>query len=363
MSLSLELHARCRAVLLQCSELDSDNSLKAIFVTSELRIFRDGLPQCTTKEDRVSQTIDYLVPLRLSNNRPVFPLFLAELRERRHPGDGLRDELDTLLTSATQTLTGKVFVPLVVAAMTQVESTELMEETVFVRPDVSPAEHTQFLEFKRALQEHGFNDLHAYYGQDREAWRPPACPQESIREIIHQLFDQTNRPNQALQSLPALVPHFLSADFFGDRIARRQVLRHLRQSGGVLIIDAISLFHPMINRSISHSDLGSNKQVAVLIVSPIDAATIPVNQLIEQVIDLQLETVLARFDHDLDHMCEIGLGDLRALKRWLFSVLPETATNVQKQRPNPGTLEQFQQMRGEEPQGIHRAFYGQGGLR
>jgi len=95
-----------------------------------------------------------------------------------------------------------------------------------------------------------------------------------------------------------------------------------------------------------------------------DTSRLPVNRLIEQVIDLQMETAFTRFGDEFDRLCEVGVGDLRGLKRWLFAILPETAANVQRQKASPANLQRLQQMRGEEPSGIGPAdFMFLGGVR
>jgi hypothetical protein len=299
MTLTQELYARLRTALLQCGEFDNHHSLRAVFVTTELSIYQNGLPQSNSKEDLVSQTIAYLLPLRLSDNRPVLPLFLAELWERRYVGDALRDELNGLHGDVAQALSDKVIIPFVVAAMTHAEAADLLTETVFDNPDVAPGEHARFQHFKQALEEEiEHRDWHSCYGERRESWKPLASPETSIGEIISGMLNHVNDYHQELQNLPRLLPYFLSDEFFStEREIRRQTLRQLRQLGGVLIIDAVSIFHPTLNRSISHAGIGSSKRVAILIVSPIDTSILPVNRLIEEVIDLQMETVFTRFGH------------------------------------------------------------------
>jgi len=94
--LSNELYQRCRTTLLKCSEFDSNELLRAVFVTAELSPFRSGLPDAANKAERVDVCLDFLLPKRLSDGRPVLPLFLAALRDRYQPGDALRDELEAL---------------------------------------------------------------------------------------------------------------------------------------------------------------------------------------------------------------------------------------------------------------------------
>jgi hypothetical protein len=95
--LSKDLYNRCRSVLLQCAEYEQDATLRAVFVTDELRPFQDGLPQATRRTARVDACLDYLLPKRLSDGRPALPLLLAALRDRYAEGDALRDALGALV--------------------------------------------------------------------------------------------------------------------------------------------------------------------------------------------------------------------------------------------------------------------------
>jgi uncharacterized membrane protein YeaQ/YmgE (transglycosylase-associated protein family) len=92
-----DLYNRCRKTLLKCSEFDNDASLRAVFVTSELRPFRGGLPDAGSKTERVERFLAYVVEKRLSDRRSVYTVFLETLRDRYAEGDGLRDELIALL--------------------------------------------------------------------------------------------------------------------------------------------------------------------------------------------------------------------------------------------------------------------------
>jgi len=49
MALPPELITHCRETLLRCSEFDNHNSLRATFVTAELRIFQNPKPLISTK--------------------------------------------------------------------------------------------------------------------------------------------------------------------------------------------------------------------------------------------------------------------------------------------------------------------------
>jgi len=58
--LSSDLYRRCRSVLTQCCEFDSNAALRAIFVTDELAPFANALPEVSNKAGRVDATLAYL---------------------------------------------------------------------------------------------------------------------------------------------------------------------------------------------------------------------------------------------------------------------------------------------------------------
>ncbi|GAB4546324.1 MAG: hypothetical protein Kow0063_40710 [Anaerolineae bacterium] len=96
-----ELYTRCRDTLMQCDEFDSNDALRAIFVTSELRPFQSALPQTTNKKGRVVECLNFLLSRRLSDGRSLLPLFLEALHYNYEEGDILRNDLEEL-AKATQ---------------------------------------------------------------------------------------------------------------------------------------------------------------------------------------------------------------------------------------------------------------------
>lgn len=93
------LYHPCRNTLCRCREFQSYRALRAVFVTEPLFPFRIGLPQADSPEGLVDACLDHLIGKRLSGGQPVLPIFLATLRDRYHPGDALRDDLEDLHTA------------------------------------------------------------------------------------------------------------------------------------------------------------------------------------------------------------------------------------------------------------------------
>jgi hypothetical protein len=366
MALSSGLHTQCRATLLKCSEFDNLTSLRSVFVTSELIIYRDSLPQSiNTKQDLVSQTVSALQNRRLSDGRSVLTLLVAQLRDLRNEGDALRDELDELHSKVKQETeeTPPVKIPFVVAAMKAGEANALIEGTVFDAPTVAPVERARFQRFREALEAHGIEDLQSHYGEQQEDWQPYHCQQSTIRDIILDTLDRFNQ-QQAPGARPLQMPPlFISSGFFSEEEdVRINSWDWLSRKGCIIIIDAVSMFHPRLHRIVSRSEMGSNDRVAVLTLSPVNSSTLPVNQLIESHISSQMQRAFARFDRYLDKLCEFGLGDLRAIQRWLFATLPETAAIVQGQRATPSSRRVLRERMGK-PRGMGEVIFGRGGER
>lgn len=365
MALPQELYTRCRATLLKCGEFDSHASLQAVFVTAELVLYQDGLPTGSSKKERVSKTIDYLLLRRLSDGRAVFPSFLAALRDRYNPGDELHDELGKRCSEVEQELNKVevIDIPFVVVAMTNDEATDLIAETVFDDPTVAPVERARFQQFRESLQKHGITDLSSHYGERREDWKPHVCQQSTINEIILGIADLTNQQRSETPGLSLIYPQSFSTSFFAkDEDTRLETWDQLGRLGCVIIVDSISVFHPVLRRILRSSEMGSNERAAMLVLSPVNSSAIPVNQLIEQEISLQMQRAFARFSKNLDRLCEIGIGDLRAFQRWLFAILPEAATIVQKGKPNSTSLEIFR-AKTEKPPGVEGLVFGKRGVR
>ncbi|MCI0447395.1 hypothetical protein L0152_29815, partial [bacterium] len=96
LELSIDLYKRCRATLLECSEFDSDHSLRTVFVVAELRPYQDKLPSANNKVERVNLTMEYLLKIELKDGRSLFLLFLTALRDRYHVENALHDRLQAL---------------------------------------------------------------------------------------------------------------------------------------------------------------------------------------------------------------------------------------------------------------------------
>lgn len=231
---------------------------------------------------------------------------------------------------------GFIDIPIVIVTMTYEEAIELTKEIIFsnAKMPIASDDIEKLRSFKDLLLKHNIVDFSSYYKEIREMWNP-FFQSKAIYEIVFEIFDVVNHRRELLD-LSAIRPRFLSKAFFSeDQSTYIQSWHYLRQSGGILIVDAVSLLHPRIRYNVLRSGISSVDHLAMIVLSPIDPILIEANRLIEEEVRLQLESAFMRFDEELDVMCEFGVRDIRTLQRRLFAILPETSTIVQSQKANP----------------------------
>jgi hypothetical protein len=311
-----------------------------------------------------------LIPVLLHNvEDDQIPLLLQPLDRLDFRGEDLNDPvtLEEKVTELVQNIRGELpppgvkalGVPFVVFAMIQREVNELISGNIFGDPAVAPLERKRFERLVEILAEHGFDDISDFYGRTREEWRPPIANLATIRDIVEEVVEQVNQHRQSTPGAPIICPQFFSTDFLSDNAAwRSQTWHQLDRLGCVLVIDAISMFHPLLRPILLRSEFGANERASIVVLSPVGPSVLPINQLLEQEIGCQMQRAFDRFAVHLDMLCEFGVGDMRALKRWLFSVLPETARTVQGLRATPFSREKMRERLGQ-PAGIDRAIFGQ----
>ncbi|KYC37020.1 hypothetical protein WA1_46090 [Scytonema hofmannii PCC 7110] len=123
-------YTRCRNVLLQCEEFDTNAKLRAIFITEKLNPFSLGLPEATNITERVDLCLNYLLQKRHSSGEPVFPIFLEVLRDRYLEGNALREELTQCMEEAKQ--------------IWKEDKRSLLPRQEIINPSISPEEEIEY---------------------------------------------------------------------------------------------------------------------------------------------------------------------------------------------------------------------------
>ncbi len=71
-----ELYLRCREILSGCAEFESDERLRAVFVTRELYPFKGKVKSSSNPEERVELFLSDLTGQHLDDGRAVLPIFI-----------------------------------------------------------------------------------------------------------------------------------------------------------------------------------------------------------------------------------------------------------------------------------------------
>ncbi len=203
----------------------------------------------------------------------------------------------------------------VIAAMTKEEAKALKKGAGF-----SPQELELFREFERELADIGITNWVEQYGKRRDDWRPLGQESSIWQEVL----------NVAAAVKPTVIPISYSDRVFAeDGEVRRATWNELADSGGIVVIDAISMFHPNIRERLRDSGLTHEKKIPVFTLSPSDALDQdhPINGPIKNYIEQWFSRMFGYlFDHTLpeegDPECEIGISGLRSLRRWLHRTIP-----------------------------------------
>ena len=248
-------------------------------------------------------------------------------------------------------------VPFVIFAMTSDEAESLISEAIFENDEVRPAAKKRFQDFKTALKQHKVEmaDLRHNYHKERDDWMPHTySSSQAIQKIISEMIERVNNKVDLKRHSILIRAKFLSANFCAQDYNTWQ---NLRESNCILIVDSISLFHPLLREILVQSHLSSSTKAVILVLSPINTKHNQVNLLIEKELDSRIKQIFTRFDHELDKWCEFGMGDLRTFQRRLLAVLFEKA-QILKNRftPNPETSARIWAGR-DEPTNIDTSIY------
>ena len=241
--------------------------------------------------------------------------------------------------------------PFVVLAMTKPEANELLDMKASEQLSPEVIQHLT-ANFSR-------EQLVAPYGDTRDEWRSPLCRsdnedgitvqttiQETIEDVVNRLnkavLDETGRQYEE-PNRPILRPEYFSADFTSENFkTRNRTYNDLSKRGCVLVVDFLSLCHPKLRTCLNNSGLAQPHSKTVPIIVPLPEQRIDeLDVLLEDAMKEVMERAFYRYETELDILSEFGINHPRALKRWLFFVLPLAASNIQRQRANPENRQRF----------------------
>lgn len=258
---------------------------------------------------------------------------------------GLAGVSDWLLKALPSAGVRTIGLPVCVLAMNAVEAQELATIPNLVADRLAKPVVQQYERVVKELAAAGIA-WPSRYTADRMGWCPfdPAGP--NVGAILGGIVDRINAQNLPklrhrrikLQAYP-FDP--LKEETASGQFVQRGIYQGMARAGCVLVVDALSLFHPDLRQAFLNSALFNNDQVAIVSVSPFDPGRAPLSQAIETETRTQLTGLFARYANDFDPQCELAVGDERRLKRWLHLSLPETINRLREPPPDQGAMQDF----------------------
>ncbi len=246
----------------------------------------------------------------LDNDRHALEIMMDNVKQHVK-GTEREKQLEELRTDFQRMRLENIHIAVV--AMTHDEAQQLDSGVV----PYKPSEIESWKELKSYLNEHMLGDFTSYYKESRDEWVPFFANGKPIKDVLQEEVDDLNkiRRQGSVIELEFLSSYYLSA----DRHERSRARSLLTSYGGVVIIDAISMYHTDLRDVFfKFSLLSPNNPVAVIVVSPLERNRLNVNANLEKIVyHNHLEVAFERFTA-FDPRYKFGIDDMCCLQRWLY---------------------------------------------
>lgn len=216
-------------------------------------------------------------------------------------------------------------VQVAVVAMTASQTNDLLPSNNVDKPEFAGAAG-MFAEMHSHLTGNGVDNLGSCYGEEPDDWKPLlADGKQTIMQAIEDVLDKITRTSPSSAYIPTITLKSISKDLLSKEGNQRAAARKvLEKQGGLIVVDALSLYHPTIQTYLLSGQLfGQHPSVAMVVLSPLRIDKIPIYQVLQkQVYQAHLEKAFEHFFDHLDPFFEFNVHELCSLRRWLFSVVP-----------------------------------------
>jgi hypothetical protein len=358
----MSLYRKCRTIFLKCNQFQTNVSLRSIFAWGKLSTLLTSVPDGGSLEERVDNLLSFLSNRSFSDGTSALECFIDALQERYQPDQEIYEELRELRIEIDQQLLAVVEIPIVIVAMTEPEADEIRTENIINRQDIAKDKKEQLKLMNKICLEHDAN-WPTHYRAERDEWIPFNGIQQSIRQIVWNIAAKANERRLENGNIPILRPSFVSSEFFSSDVQIRSYSwEKLRKSGGLVIVDSLSLYYPLLKNLLNRSHVTLSRDVALIVLYPVELNNPEVNNFVEHDIQREMEMEFLRFADHFDRSCEIGVGSSYSLYRWLFNIFLDTAETIEKRRPRVSNIERIRQLMGE-PVGIDQLIFGKEGAR
>ncbi len=215
-------------------------------------------------------------------------------------------------------------IPIVLLVMDKEQAQELISAIAF---DSYPSTvRDDFAVLCTLLQDCAIDNWHHAYGRNPQDWRPFRDTNASFGEITKSVLDRIEGYNK-----PLIPVYYQIEQVMTDRV----LLRKLRLYGCLVVMDTISMHHPIIQLAFRHSLLDAYPNTLVARIAP-DARVLQVEQrLLAFTENSRALEFFQRFHFDLDAKCTEA-AQHKDFLRWLIdkmpAVLPESERSTSSSR-------------------------------
>ena len=214
-------------------------------------------------------------------------------------------------------------IPIVLLVMNQTEAKELNSEEAFC--DYHHGLCDNFHHLKDKLTQNGITNWVEHYQATPEQWQP--FNQTDFNKNIKQLIEETFTEVQYQQKI---VPKFIDIRKLNqDNKENFKLLKDLRNQGCIVIMDAISMQHPEIQRLFRSTALDAFLNTLVVMVAPV-YSVFDIVKKIEGVIEQRIDIDFYRRLELNDSKC-FKAGDKTGLQNWLIDKVPSLLTPLEKE--------------------------------
>lgn len=223
----------------------------------------------------------------------------------------------------------KIEIQVIVVAMTRTQAEGLCNRSTLTNDKVSPIQVKRVSAFLDIMNEYG--GIHSdNYSDDPCDWIPNVFPGRSVSEIIKDVFKQASaQSHDGIRIDPVIISAGKYSEYIDDLAIQGVPTGDVE---GIMVVDAISLYHPEILEIYSSLPIQS-QNMAVLVIAPINYMDHQINHLVEQFI-CEHRFTSRRLSSPIDPLCEFSVGDLRSFNRWLFRFLREEISIFNNPQPS-----------------------------
>ena len=205
-----------------------------------------------------------------------------------------------------------------IIAMNKSEAEELKQETIFNQASVTDDDKKLWVSIKEILENHNISNFVTWYGQDRKDWSPLSMNNVPIINVIETCISELNLYHR--NNKKPIQANFIPNQLLDTDIPNEKEAESFHNNVGILIIDALSMCHPIIKRRCTYHSI-IQPGIPTVVVSPILTNVLFINNLFRSITSIGIKKIFDDFMGNLATNHEFGTNSNYKLRRWLYSTI------------------------------------------